>query len=160
VQAAPLSDAERAFWMAFTRALIVVPRVLDAELIAEQHLSMTEYVVLMHLSEAADRRLRMSELAGRCALSLSGMSRVVSRLAVDGLVRRVRAGDDARGAFAVLTDAGLARLEAAYPDHLASVRRHVIDHLEGLDVGALTEALSRFATGTPCEPCAPVPECR
>jgi DNA-binding MarR family transcriptional regulator len=143
---APLDAREEAFWRAFTRAMIVVPRVLDAELVAEQGLSMSEYSALMHLSEAPDRQLRMTELASVCALSLSGMTRIVSRLAGQGLVVRVKCASDARGAFASLTDRGLACLRDAYPSHLASVRRHVIDNLGDVDMPALTVALNRFVT--------------
>lgn len=125
--------------------MLVVRRVLGADLEAEQHLSISEYGVLMNLSEAPDRQLRMNELAGRSDLSLSGMTRIVARLAADGLVERVKDACDARGALAVLTDAGLARLEQAYPSHLASVRRHVLDHLGDVDLMALAQALRRFA---------------
>lgn len=142
--AAPLNEAESAFWRALTRAMIVLPRALDNELIADQQLSMTEYVVLMHLSEATDRRLRMTDLATTCDLSLSGMSRIVGRLAADGLVERVRDCTDARGAFAVLTDEGFARLEKAYPDHLASVRRHVFGHADAADLATFTDLLNRL----------------
>lgn len=148
----PLDADERAFWLAFVRALIVVPRLLDADLMVGQRLSMIEYSVLMHLSEVPDRQLRMTELAGRCAVSLSGMTRIVSRLIADGYVRRVRSGEDARGAFAVLTDSGFERLEAAYPEHLASVRRHVIDHLDGFDLRKLSEAMSAFGSTAKCDP--------
>ena len=142
--AAPLDEQESAFWRALTRAMIVVPRALDNELIADQQLSMTEYVVLMHLSEATERRLRMTDLAAVCALSLSGMSRIVGRLSAAGLVQRVRDCADARGAFAVLTDEGFSRLEKAYPGHLASVRRHVFDHAGTADLGTFTDLLNRF----------------
>jgi DNA-binding MarR family transcriptional regulator len=140
----PLGASEEAFWRAFTRALIVVPRVLDAELIAEQGLSMSEYSALMNLSESPDRRLRMTDLAAVCALSLSGMTRIVSRLAGQGLVVRIKCESDARGAFASLTDRGLERLQEAYRSHLASVRRHVIANLGDVDMPALTAALNRF----------------
>jgi DNA-binding MarR family transcriptional regulator len=141
---APLTAEEEAFWRAFNRAMIVVPRALDNELIAEQRLSMSEYAVLMHLSEAPARQLRMTVLAASCALSLSGMTRIVGRLVADGLVVRVRCRSDARGAFAELTDAGFTRLQQAYPTHLAGVRRHVIDNLSGVDLPAYTQAMNTF----------------
>jgi DNA-binding MarR family transcriptional regulator len=144
VSPVPLDDTEQALWRAFARALIVVPRALDSDLIAEQGLSLSEYVTLMHLSESPDRQLRMTDLATVCALSLSGMTRIVSRLAREGVVVRVKCDSDARGAFASLTDRGLTRLRAAYPSHLASVRRHIIDNLGELDAVALTAALNRF----------------
>jgi len=57
----PLDEQEERVWRSFARALIVVPRVLEAELQAAHGVTMTEYFVLVNLSEASDRRLRMSE---------------------------------------------------------------------------------------------------
>jgi DNA-binding MarR family transcriptional regulator len=92
----------------------------------------------------------MSDLASACALSLSGMSRIVSRLDAQGLVVRQRDSSDRRGLNAVLTDAGLARLRRAWPTHLASVRRQMMNHLSELDLSAVTAALQNFASDTPC----------
>ncbi len=146
----PLSVEEEAFLRAWSRAALTVPRALDADLLAGQGMSLSEYTALMHLSEAPGRHLRMSELASACALSLSGMSRIVSRLEAQDLVQRERASCDGRGLNAVLTDAGLARLRRAWPTHLASVRRHMMDHLGELDLPGVTAAVQRFASGTPC----------
>jgi DNA-binding MarR family transcriptional regulator len=150
----PLDDDEEAFVRALGRAILVLPRVMDADLVREQQLTLNEYMTLMHLSEAPDRLLRMSELAVACDVSLSGMTRIVTRLEGEGLIERVRCADDARGANAVLTDAGLARLERAYPAHLASVRRHIVDHLGKADLAPLTRAMWNFATAGH-DPCAP-----
>jgi DNA-binding MarR family transcriptional regulator len=144
----PLTEEEEAFFRAYVRTLIAVPRAFDADLMREQGMSMNEYGVLMHLSEAPERRLRMSDLAAASDLSLSGMTRIVSRLEAQGLVRRERCVTDARGWLAVLTDAGLRRLRAAWPTHLASVRRHIVDHLGEVNLPALTAAMRRFATDT------------
>jgi DNA-binding MarR family transcriptional regulator len=141
----PLTAQEEAFLRAFGRALLTVPRALDADLLREQRMSMSEYWALMSLSEAPAQRLRMSDLATACALSLSGMSRIMTRLEVLGLVRRERCADDGRGMNAVLTDAGLERLRQAWPTHLHSVRRHVFDHLRTVDLPAFTTALQHFA---------------
>ena len=141
----PLDPDEELAWRALARAVIVVPRALEAELLAEHNLTLAEYAVLMNLSEEDGRSLRMSDLANRVALSLSGISRVVDRLARDGLVERRRCPSDARGFNAVLTDAGFERLRQAYPTHLRGVREHVVDHLGDLDLRALAHALSRFA---------------
>src|SRR5256886_8303914 len=121
----PLSVEEEAFLRAWSRAALTVPRALDADLLAGQGMSLSEYTALMHLSEAPGRSLRMSDLAAACALSLSGMSRIVSRLELQGLVERERASCDGRGLNAVLTDAGLARLRRARPTHLASAPRQM-----------------------------------
>ncbi|MEU9212174.1 MarR family winged helix-turn-helix transcriptional regulator [Streptomyces sp. NPDC048415] len=123
---------------------------MDADLLVGQNMSLSEYTALMHLSEAPGRSLRMSDLASACALSLSGMSRIVSRLDAQGLVVRQRDSSDRRGLNAVLTDAGLARLRRAWPTHLASVRRQMMNHLSELDLSAVTAALQNFASDTPC----------
>ncbi|MEU9012210.1 MarR family transcriptional regulator [Streptomyces sp. NPDC048479] len=119
---------------------------IDADMMREQHLPLSEYTTLMHLSEAPHRLMRMSELAAVCNLSLSGMTRIVTRLEKQGLIERARCDEDARGWNAVLTDAGLARSEQAWPAHLASARRYVFDHLEGADLTQLVRALRRIAT--------------
>jgi DNA-binding MarR family transcriptional regulator len=148
----PLSAEEEAFVRAFFRALLIVPRALDADLLTKQHMSVNEYNTLMHLSEAPDRRLRMSELAAISTLSLSGMTRIMNRLEALGLVQRERCASDGRGFEAVLTDAGLDRLREAWPTHLNSVRRHVLDHLQAVDLQAITTALQHFASDAQCDP--------
>jgi DNA-binding MarR family transcriptional regulator len=148
----PLTPDEAAFLRALWRATLALPRAYDADLLREQNMSMSEYSVLMHLSEAPDRHLRMSELANACTLSLSGVSRLVTRLEREGLVVRERACDDGRGWSAVLTDDGLRRLEEAWPHHLASVRRHLFDHVEGLDLPRVTAVFEQFARGGPEAP--------
>ena len=141
----PLTRKEEAFLRAFGRALIALPRALDVDLIRAHGLPQSEYFVLMHLSEAPGRRLRMSDLARAAALSLSGMTRIVNKLEREGLVGRERSTDDGRGWHAVLTEAGMDRLRQAWPEHLASVRRHIFDHLDGVDLPAVTAALQAMA---------------
>lgn len=128
------------------RVVHALPRAIDADMIREQGLSLAEYLALVNLSEAPERRMRMSDLAAAVEMSLSGMTRLASRLESQGLIRRVRSEEDARGWNAVLTDAGLTRLEEAYPTNLASVRRHFLDHLVDLDLGKLATAFSNIAT--------------
>jgi DNA-binding MarR family transcriptional regulator len=100
---------------------------------------------MMNLSAAPNRAMRMNELAAPSLLSLSGMTRVVTRLDNAALVRRFRCGDDARGWTAVLTDSALDRLNRSWPRHLAGVRRHVLDHLDNADLAHLTAILKRIA---------------
>jgi DNA-binding MarR family transcriptional regulator len=142
----PLSGAEEEVMRAFGRMLVVMPRALDADLQRDQRMSLSEYTALRMLSEATDRRLRMSELATACDMSLSGMTRRAARLESLGYIRRVPCASDARGLNAILTDAGLARLRQAWPDHLASVRRRIFDHLGDIDMCALARAVDRMAT--------------
>lgn len=149
---APLNPSEEAVVRALGRLMLVIPRVLDADLQAEQRMSLSEYSVLRHLSESADGRMRMNELAAACDMSMSGMTRLAAKLESQGHLKRVRCERDARGLNAVLTDSGLHTLRRAWPTHLASVRRHVTDHLEGLDLDRLATALAAMAGGG-CPPC-------
>jgi DNA-binding MarR family transcriptional regulator len=141
----PLNPAEERAWRALMRAVLVIPRLLEGDLLAAHGLNPSEYSVLQHLSEAPERSLRMNELANYVSLSGSGLTRVVERLTRQGLVERVRAESDGRGQYAVLTPAGLKRLQQAWPTHLASVRRHVLDHLAGVDLDAFADAVGQIA---------------
>jgi len=147
-EAVPLDPVEEKAWRALATALIRVPRILEAELEDEHHLTTAEYFVLVNLSEEPAGALRMTDLAERGALSLSGMSRVVDRLVRQGFVERQKCESDARGSFAALTPAGLAKLQAAYKTHLRGVRRHVMDHLAGIDLERFAEAMGRLAGGS------------
>lgn len=145
-QLQPLSAAEEAFVRALGRVLLELPRAVDADMMEGAGLPLSEYTPLMYLSEIPGRAMRMSELAAVCSLSLSGMTRVVIRLEKHGWVERVKCAEDGRGWNAVLTEAGLERLEQAWPTHLASVRRHLVDHFGGHDLGALAVALRHVAS--------------
>ncbi len=144
----PLTSEEEALWRAFSRVLLLAPRALEADLLETSQLNYAEYYVLVYLSEQADRTLRMSNLSELNALSPSGMTRVVERLARRGLIERQRSADDGRGQVAILTAQGLRRLQEAWPRHLASVRSRVLDHLDALDRRKLLAALD--AIGGAC----------
>ncbi|SIR82975.1 MarR family winged helix-turn-helix transcriptional regulator [Micromonospora avicenniae] len=142
----PLDQDEEALVRNLYRVMYLLPRAIDADMIYDRQLPLTEYTALMHLSEAPERQLRMSELASACQLSLSGMTRTITRLETQGLVRRVRSEQDARGWNAVLTDAGFARLTESWPSHLAAVRRRFLDHFEGVDLARLAQVFERVGT--------------
>jgi DNA-binding MarR family transcriptional regulator len=142
----PLTPDEEALVRALPRLMYALPRAIDADMVREQQLPLIEWTALMRLREAPQRRMRMGELAVACELSLSGMTRIVTVLERQGLVERVRCDDDARGFNAVITDAGVARLERAWPSNLASVRRHFLDHLEGIDLARLARAIQNVAS--------------
>ena len=133
---------------ALGRMLLVLPRAMNADLETGQRMSLSEYSVLRHLSESPSGRMRMSELALACDMSLSGMTRLAAKLESLGYLNRVKCDEDARGWNAVLTGQGLDRLREAWPTHLASVRRHIFDHLGGLDLAELATALNKIATDT------------
>lgn len=136
-----LDEREMSAWHALIRSHNRVMRRLEAELEAEQGLSLPAYEVLAHLSEAPDQRLRMSELAVHAVLSPSGLTRLIDKLAREGLVCRHRCEADARVIYAVLTPEGMQRLKAAYPTHLRGVREHFLDHLSEQQCEALADAL-------------------
>jgi DNA-binding MarR family transcriptional regulator len=140
-----LTAREEAVIRALGRMLVVLPRVMNADLEKDRRMSLSEYSVLRNLSESPDDRMRMSELAQACDMSLSGMTRLAAKLEALGYLERVKCDEDARGWNAVLTEAGLARLREAWPSHLASVRRHVFDHLGDLDLDQLAGALNKIA---------------
>ncbi|MHB1575462.1 MAG: MarR family winged helix-turn-helix transcriptional regulator [Candidatus Dormibacteria bacterium] len=159
--AAGLSPDVLATWHAFLRAHTLVARALERELLTSQRLPLAEYDVLVQLSEAPEGRLRMAQLADRVLLSRSGLTRLIERLEAGGLVRREVCPSDARGAFAVLTEDGMARLEVAAHDHLRSVQAHFGDALDSELMDQLRCALEQVAAanmGESAGGCAAVPE--
>lgn len=133
-------------WRSFLRTHAGITRRLEAELMSEHDLPLASYDVLVQLAEVPQRRLRMTDLAEAVLLSRSGLTRLVDRLTRDGLVTRQPCEDDARGTYAVLTDAGLARLRRAAPVHLRGIEEHMTGRLDNGELAALTELLARLET--------------
>jgi DNA-binding MarR family transcriptional regulator len=147
-----LNTDESEFWRPLTRIITVLPRALDDQFLPETGLTMTDYTVLVSLSEAPGNLLRISALASATALSLSRISRVVDGLTRRGLVEKRRCAEDGRASNAVLTDAGLAKLEAAYPGHLSRVRASVFHHLSAEDIRTAGPVLARLAAALDADP--------
>jgi DNA-binding MarR family transcriptional regulator len=124
-----LSDDEQASWRAWIAASLLLPDRLNRDLQDKAGISLPDYEILVHLSEAPDRRLRMSELASLTLSSRSRLSHQVDRLADAGLVDRQPCSDDRRGYFAVLTGKGWDFIVTAAPVHVESVREHLVDVL-------------------------------
>jgi DNA-binding MarR family transcriptional regulator len=118
-----LDELEHRAWRAFLVVHARVARRLEMDLLTRSDLPLAEFDVLFQLHLAEGHRLRMNELADRVVLSRAGITRLVDRLVADGLVARIKCVDDARGAYAVLTENGRARLDEARPGHFAAVRR-------------------------------------
>ncbi|WP_283135716.1 MarR family winged helix-turn-helix transcriptional regulator [Rhizohabitans arisaemae] len=135
---------ELAVWKMLQRVQVRITRRLEIRLIAAHGLALASYDVLTELSEAPGRRLRMNDLADRVLLSRSGLTRLIDRLQRDGLVDRQACSSDARGLFAVLTDAGLERLVEATPTYLVGVRAHVLDALDESDLAACRSVLVKL----------------
>jgi DNA-binding MarR family transcriptional regulator len=141
-----LDDEEMRAWRGLVEVAADVHASLEAELMAGFGFSEGDYAVLVNLSEAPDRRLRMCDLAERLHLSPSGLTRRLDGLVRAGLVAREPSAADRRVTLAVLTDAGYAALEAAAPLHVDGVRRHFLTHLSRAQVrqlGSAFDALRR-----------------
>jgi DNA-binding MarR family transcriptional regulator len=134
-----LDEDETRAWRGLLHMHQVLRAELERELIRDAGLSIADYEVLVRLSEAEGRRLRMSALADVLQWSRSRLSHQVARMQERDLLRREECPTDARGAFATLTPTGLAAIEGAAPGHLAAVRRHLLDRLTSEQVRALAE---------------------
>ena len=99
---------------------------LDRDLRTQHGVSMAEYEILVRLSEAPDRSIRMAELAAAVAHSRSRVTHTIARLEREGIVRRDQSVDDGRGVSAVLTDEGFARLERAAHTHVRGVNDYLV----------------------------------
>lgn len=139
-----LSARELSVWRTFLRAHASVTRRLEHDLAAGHMLPLPSYDVLLQLAESPQRRLRMTDLADRVLLSRSGLTRLVDRLAADGLVDREPCPSDARGTFTVLTEAGLARLREAAPTHLRGIEEHVTSRLSPAELDTLGELMRKL----------------
>ncbi len=141
-----LDDQESLAWRGWIDAASVILRLIEQDLKAESGMTFDDYEVLVELSESTNRRMRLADLADAVVHSPSRLSQRVDRMAEKGLVRRERDDDDRRGIWAVLTDEGLAILEAAAPAHVVSVRRHLIDRLDRDSIGQLAEILPKLVS--------------
>jgi DNA-binding MarR family transcriptional regulator len=150
-----LSPSEEALWRSVMRIARVIPRVLDSDLIRGAGITASDYTTIMHLSEAPNRELRMADLASATDLSASRMTRLVDDLQARGLVTKTASSSDARGNVARLTPRGMAKLKAAWPVHLASVRSRFFDSIDAAAVEGVARALAEVAVHleeTPAEP--------
>src|SRR5690242_1316479 len=134
-----LDAEEQKAWRAWLYGTLLLQDQLDRELTRETCISHAYYEILVQLSEAPGRMLRMSQLADRSLSSRSRLSHAVSRLEERGWVRRQVCPDDGRGQLAVLTDEGFAALEAAAPVHVEGVRTHLFDQLSPEQIATMRE---------------------
>lgn len=141
-----LSSEQQESWRAWISASTLLNDRLSRDLQARHGLTLADYEILVWLSEHPERRLRMSELAERTLASRSRLSHQVDRMERAGLVERQQCTDDRRGSFAVLTEAGWQAIVAAAPDHVASVREHLVDVLTPAEFAALGRACAKIAT--------------
>ena len=142
-----LDDQEHHAWRSYLAATHLLGAQLDRELQRDSGIPHTYYEILVRLSEAPERSLRMSDLADASESSRSRLSHAVARLERSGWVRRESCPTDRRGAFAVLTPEGFAALAAAAPSHVESVRTHLFDRLSRDQVRQLAEICDAITSG-------------
>jgi DNA-binding MarR family transcriptional regulator len=145
--ARPLSshDPRLQPWRAFLTAHARITRRLDEELRAEHDISLAEYDALLTIADAPERTIRMRQLADRVLLSKSGVTRLIDRLVLDGLVERRACASDARGAEAVLTTAGLDRLRRASRTHLRGIDEHFLAAVGPDDLASIQRSMQSVA---------------
>ena len=138
-----LNEVEQLCWRTFIESSWALHTHLEDELRAQTGLSTNDYHVMVTLSEAPDHRLRMGELASRLVFSPSRITYQISSMVKRGLVRKQPCPEDGRGQEAVLTDEGMAALEAAAPLHLVTVRDSFIDRLDEEELAVITRVFEK-----------------
>jgi DNA-binding MarR family transcriptional regulator len=134
-----LDEREQRAWRAYLLVSHLLEENLDRQLQRDSGMALSHYGILVALSEAPCRTLRMNDLASLQRFSQSRLTHAIARLERDGYVERHQCESDRRGQFAVLTPSGLAALRAAAPGHVAEVRAKVFDRLTPAQVDALAD---------------------
>ena len=140
-----LNPREMKAWRSYIIASRRLLEALDTDLDGHD-LSMADYEVLAQLSDAPDRRMRMTELAEIAMLSKSRLSHRMKVMEKAGWVRREVCTEDKRGSFAVMTEKGWRAIVKAAPDHVASVRNRFVDNLNVKDQEELAKIFDRLST--------------
>lgn len=143
VEVSWLDPEEMRAWRTFIEGSDRLNGVLNRSLQAKHGLTMDDYRILVLLSEAPEQSLRMSDLALGIVASRSKLTHQIRRLESGGLVDREECLSDKRGVLARLTPSGLARLEEAAPDHVADVRRFMIDAMTARQLRMLGDAFEK-----------------
>lgn len=146
METAWLTAREMTAWRTYIETYADLIGAIERDL-AEHDLTLGDYQVFVYLSEAPDHSMRMCDLADLLQLSPSGLTRRLDGLVKAGFVTREASTDDRRVMLATLTSDGYAALEAAAPDHVASVRRHIFDHLDDGQVDALASVFQSIRDG-------------
>ncbi|MBY6684501.1 MarR family transcriptional regulator [Rhodococcus sp. BP-149] len=141
-----LTEDEQRAWRSYLDATRLLMQTLDRQLTRDSGISFTDFELLVVLSEAPGRQMRMRDLADAVTTTRSGVTRAITRLVDAGWVVRVECEDDRRGMLAELTDAGMDKLAASSPGHVGAVRASMFDVLTDDDVATFTRAYSDMRT--------------
>ena len=140
-----LTKEQQVHWRSWLIASTALREQLSRELQEQHGLTITDYEILVRLSESENKSIRMSDLATQTLLSRSSLSHQIDRMETAGLVSREVCPDDRRGQLAVITSAGIKALVAAAPDHVTGVRNHLVDLLTDTEFKALGNAAKKIA---------------
>lgn len=138
-QAQWLAENEDEAWRSLWALMTWLPVRLDAQLEEDAGLSLAEYHALSQISEAPDRQIRLSELANNTNMTLSHLSRVISRMEKAGWVERKPDPTDRRATIGSLTEEGWNKVTDSAPAHVATVRSVIFDLLDDEQIAALRE---------------------
>lgn len=144
----PWLDADQQqWWRSYMGGTTVLIDQLDRDLRAAHDLSMAEYEILVRLSEADDRSIRMAELAAAVSHSRSRITHTIARLERDGIVRRTASCTDGRGVSAVLTDHGYEVLGQAAHTHVRGVHEYLVSRCSREDLQAVGRVFEAVRDG-------------
>ena len=143
-----LSEQEQNTWRQYLDVIARHLEIFDTDLQSHSKLALTDFEILVMLSEAPGRQLRMSELAEKVIVSRSRLTYRVDRLTERDLVERVGVTDDRRGVLARLTDSGEALLAKAAVGHVETVRAHIFDLLDTGDLESFSIILDKLSAAT------------
>jgi DNA-binding MarR family transcriptional regulator len=142
-----------AAWVRFLRAHAALTRELSTRLEGQHGLTLSDYDVLVQLYHAPERRMRRVDIARTVLLTASGVTRLLDGLERSGWVAKQRCEDDARVTWAVLTETGAAKFEAAQESHAADVHELFASSFSDAECESLGELLGRLPlapTSTAC----------
>jgi Transcriptional regulators len=131
-------------FVALVRTHATATRALNAQLSADHGLTVSDYEVLLRLSGAPDHRLRRVDLAEQVLLTASGITRLLDGLERQGWVERGACDSDRRVVYAVLTDAGVAKLREARSTHIPQIEAHFGRGLTPEELAILVELLDKL----------------
>jgi MarR family 2-MHQ and catechol resistance regulon transcriptional repressor len=140
-QALPSTDA----FGSLIGAHAVLVRELSAALVARHGLTVNDYGTLLLLHRAGDEGMRRIDLANELNLSPSGITRLLDRLEDQDLVAKGECKSDARVSYAILTEAGLAKLREASPGHIQDIEQRMSSVLSDEEMKTLAELLGRLS---------------
>jgi len=140
-----LDETEQAAWRAWIEVMRLLPNHLEDRLHERHGLTLTDYQVLVEVSESDEHRLRMTELSHRTQLSKSRLSHQIGRMERTGLVLRTQCPEDRRGQWVELTEPGWTVLRAAAPGHVGDVRELFFDQLDEEQTAVFAAALRSVA---------------